>query len=248
MIKPIHSDEIPETSLCSNIYEGPGFYSHSKLQFSEIEFAKIKELIKEQYLGRISEISPHLSQIFESLPLDLYHTQSSKIDHKLMWPKERRILDTESASKIQEFSVFNDLSKIFNEVVIYNQEFNWRITRPQTPEDNGPVHADSWYWDLGNGYHESKYKRIKAWCPVYNEPGLSGLLLAPDSHLAKYEFTSEVRDGLLKPVPVDTKNLNLIPFGGPPGSIIFFNDNTLHAGFSRGTRTRVSIEFTLLVC
>jgi hypothetical protein len=247
MIKPIQSDEIPEILLCSNIYESPGFYSHSKLQFTETEFDIIKKLIEEQYLGRIGKIYPHSIQLFESMSMDSYHTQSSKIDHKLLWPKDSRIFSSKSATKIQEFSVFNELSKIFNEVVVYNQEFNWRITRPQTPEDNGPVHADSWYWDLGNGNHDSKYKRIKAWCPVHNEPGLSGLLLAPDSHLAKYEFTSEVRDGLLKPVPVDTTNLNLIPFGGPPGSIIFFNDNTLHAGFSRGTRTRVSIEFTLLV-
>ena len=42
-------------------------------------------------------------------------------------------------------------------------------------------------------------------------------------------------------------NLNMQEFICDPGGFILFNDNLLHGGFPTHDKTRVSLEFTLLV-
>jgi hypothetical protein len=146
------------------------------------------------------------------------------------------------------------LKKIFGNFIISNEEgieleeIYWRLVRPNKKEDVGPLHADSWFWDLGHGKSDSNTIRIKLWMPLYSEPGLNGFRYVSNSHLMNIKYVGEKRNGILKPKIIDDENnFKIEVFDGKPGEAIIFNDKLLHGGMVGGSKTRVSIEFTILI-
>ena len=78
----------------------------------------------------------------------------------------------------------------------------WRLVRPQEKGDIGPLHRDSWFWELNDDFPTPKYDfyRLKVWLPIFTEIGLNGLLLEPFSQKrVDIKWSGEKRHGINKP-------------------------------------------------
>ena len=125
----------------------------------------------------------------------------------------------------------------------------WRVVRPNQPTDIGPVHADKWFWDAGNGSMPAGYERFKIWVAVHTEPGANGLCVKSHSHTSdRWKHHFEHKHGVVKPVLDESEeDLNMELLHLKAGDLVQFHDALLHGGVvNRGTRCRVSIELTVV--
>lgn len=231
-----------------------GELGYTKLSFSPTDQEVLRSLIRAQWLERIREIAPEQSARFEALPIDRYHELAKLIDHKAAWPKLKRILEQPAVDKIRELPTFRRLEQEFGSFVISDEEslgrenMYWRLVRPDSLSDVGPMHADQWFWALGHGVAPDDIQRVKVWIGIYCEKGQSGFRLVPGSHRRDWPYHGENRDGFVKPViDISDGELDIHMFDGEPGDAIVFNDRMLHGGAVGGSRTRVSLEFTMFV-
>lgn len=235
-----------------NIFNEPGFTKDFKI--SEYDLYKIRNLVEGQWLERIRNYDIKLEKIAQEYTIDGYHQFSELVPHDKLWGKNNRILKYSDVLRIKKLKFYHDLKKIFGNFIISNEEgieleeIYWRLVRPNKKEDVGPLHADSWFWDLGHGKSDSNTIRIKLWMPLYSEPGLNGFRYVSNSHLMNIKYVGEKRNGILKPKIIDDENnFKIEVFDGKPGEAIIFNDKLLHGGMVGGSKTRVSIEFTILI-
>jgi hypothetical protein len=231
-----------------------GESGYTVLTFSSEELEVLRTLIREQWLERIREVAPDLVGQFEVFLMDSYHELVHLIDHRDTWPKLERILRQHAVDQIRQLPTFKKLADEFGEFTISDEEnlgrenIYWRLVRPNSPSDVGPMHADQWFWDLGHGSTPDGMLRVKIWIAIYCEAGKSGFRLVPGSHLQNWPYHGEFRDGITKPViDVSDDDLNIQIFNSKPGKAIVFNDKLLHGGVVGGNLTRVSLEFTMFV-
>jgi hypothetical protein len=231
------------------LYDGPGYTIDA---LAPPELARVRELITEQYLARVGQLQPDLVGPARAAGVQNYHTLPIAFDHGASWPKQTRLLDPKY---VAEFARMGFMDRIRAEygpsAVISHDELNWRVVRPNKPEDVGPVHADKWFWDAGYGYGSmpAGYDRFKIWMGVFTEPGLNGLTVKPDSHKSRaWKHHFEVKGGVNKPVLDEDEaslDMQLLPLKA--GQMVLFHDELLHGGaVNRGTTCRVSIELTVL--
>jgi hypothetical protein len=232
--------------------QGPdGFVTGLHLTPAEVQ--GIKALIEAQWRRRLRQLVPTLAGAFERLGIERYHQLAHRVDHAALWPKRSRILGPQAVEEIRSTSLAARLQRELGNFAISDEEqigwpeVYWRIVRPGCASDVGPLHADAWFWELGHGVTPPGCTRVKVWVAVVAEPGRSGLLLVPGSHHRHWRYHAEHRDGMLKPrLEEETPDPQLIAAG--PGDAVVFHDRLLHGGaVSRGTLTRISFEFTLLV-
>ena len=228
-----------------------GVYQDLKLKDSEL--MSVRKLIKEEYLKRIKDVYPSKFRDLSPQPMELYHEFSKIIDHKELWPKKERCLSEQNVAIIKNFEFMKILNetfgsfKITDEDEIGREEVYWRLVRPNCNEDVGPLHADSWFWELSKS-KEKNYKRYKIWMPIFCEKNNSGFMYVSESHKKDWEYDASMRDGKLKPVPkINERDIEITKFKGSPGNIIMFNDKLIHGGYSTSNTTRVSLEFTLYI-
>jgi len=183
--------------------------------------------------------------------MDLYHKFCSAVDHKKLWPKEERCLNKDHIKIFRRFDFIKILNDTFgtfqitDEDEIGREEIYWRLVRPDCEDDVGPLHADSWFWELNNS-KEKDSKRFKIWIPIFCEENETGFMYASGSHKRKWHYDSVLKDGKFKPIPKINENEIIVSkFMGKPGDIILFNDKLIHGGYSTSNKTRVSLEFTL---
>ena len=123
--------------------------------------------------------------------------------------------------------------------------------RPNSPSDIGPIHRDSWFWQLNTDVFPSynSYSRLKCWIDISTSVGQSGLLVEPNSHKRMdINWHGAYRDGIQKPL-LDTNHdqLNMEMVSTKQGQCILFNDDLLHGGsLNLDNRPRISFEFTIL--
>lgn len=226
----------------------------AKIVFSSSELDLLRTLIREQWLNRIKEVAADYSEQFEVCPMDSYHKLAHLIDHRRAWPKLERILNQDAVKQIRQLPTLVKLEDAFGKFMISDEEslgrenIYWRIVRPDSPSDVGPLHADQWFWDLGHGETPDHMHRVKVWIAIYCESGKSGFRMVPGSHLCDWPYHGELRDGLTKPViDIADNELDIQIFNSRPGEAIVFNDRLLHGGFVGGNTTRVSLEFTMFI-
>ncbi len=231
-----------------------GSLGYAKLTFLQKDLDVLRALIRQQWLERISEIAPIQLKYFEAVSMDSYHKYADLIDHRYAWPKLRRILGQSAVDEIRQLPTFKKLTDQFGDFSISDEEnlgrenIYWRLVRPNSPSDVGPIHADQWFWSLGHGKTPKDVQRIKVWIAIHCEPGQSGFRLVPGSHLNDWPYHGELKDGLLKPViDVEDDVLDVEIFNSQPGDAIIFHDRLLHGGAVGGTLSRVSLEFTMFV-
>ncbi|MEI6791346.1 MAG: phytanoyl-CoA dioxygenase family protein [Myxococcaceae bacterium] len=225
------------------------------LKFENQELRRLKALIEIQWLKRLNQIIPEQVPVFSESGIERYHELSHLLEHSKIWSKTERILPVDAVLEIREMSLFKTLRQEFGNFSISDEEavgweeIYWRLVRPNQAGDVGPLHADKWFWDLGHGVTQSGIKRIKIWIAIVCERGLNGLCVVPGSHLREWNYHGEQRYGSLKP-QIDEReeslDVRLMPTN--PGDAVIFNDGLLHKGiFNSGNKTRVSLEFTMLV-
>ena len=181
--------------------------------------------------------------------LEEYSDLSSLVDHRKLSDKRVRLFKSSEVDFIKRTLCFRDLDESFCGVQITNEELRgepeiyWRAVRPNESGDVGPMHADSWFWQLGIGAIDSERCRIKYWVQIAgDEPGLC---FVPDSHLFDFSYNSFVSNGKSKPVFAgDVAEDEVIQWPNKLGHGIVFNDRLLHGGRVSEQTARFSFEFT----
>ena len=247
-----------EIDIKSQIFDNPGYSQQINLIPSELDL--FKKAIYAQWISKISTIYPEISKKIKKEKLNIidYHKICSHIEHSKIWSKKSRILSNSFYDAFKKFQFFNKLKDIFGDIDISDEEdlgygnIYWRLVRPFQNSDVGPLHRDSWFWDLNKNFPKPNYRftRVKVWIAIETELGKNGLLVENESHKRNnIKWQGNFKDGIMKPILIekeekfDTKLLNTLP-----GDTILFNDDLLHGGaLNRGINTRVSTEFTLLV-
>lgn len=225
------------------------------LHFTEEELTKIRSMITSSWLLNIgNNTTPQIVEKFKSVGINRYHELAHLLDHGAMWPKTTRILNTAAVTEIRSMSLFRRLEdefgyfEISDEDNVGHEEMYWRLVRPNSPTDVGPLHADAWFWDLGHGVTPTGYKRVKVWIAIYCTPGKDGFKFVPGSHKHQWPYDGELRNGMTKPkIGISEKDLDVVIFNSKPGEAIVFNDQLLHGGAVGKNETRVSLEFTMFV-
>ena len=212
------------------------------------------------FLYRLQLVSPgHANRYLDSYAhLSRYHLSSELSDlHQKLWPKEARVLNPLFVDWFKQSLLWRQLEECFGPLAISDEDsygwesIYWRLVRPNMESDVGPLHRDSWFWELNPSFKKPEYpfKRVKVWIAIITEPGLNGLIVVPGSHdNSNIQWHGEYRDGKQKPVlDTDPDQLNQTLIHATPGQCIIFDDNLLHGGaINRATTTRISLELTLL--
>lgn len=213
------------------------------------ELAQVRGMITAQYLGHLGAVAPKLTEPAATVGIDKYHTLPIEFDHGSYWSKDKRVLGANTLSTFSGMGFFRRIREHLPSAEIYHDDLMWRVVRPNEPSDVGPVHADKWFWDAGNGAIPTGYDRFKIWVAVFTEPGLNGLCIKPHSHTSdRWKHHFEFKHGKMKPVLDETPeqlDMELLPLRS--GEMVLFHDALLHGGVvNRGTTCRVSIELTVL--
>jgi len=234
-----------------------GSLGYSTFNVSDDEVRAITNEIKAQYLSRVSQLYPDQVSLFEATPMNSYHTLSHLVDHVALWgDQEHRILPQKSLTKLQDLPLFRPFMESPDDFIIGDPqdlgygELIWRIVRPRPWSDVGPLHADEWFWKT-EIYPKSSpvdFARVKFWLAIVIEDGDPAFSFAPGSHLLALDFSTEERDGRLKPrLNFDPDEILQESLPGHLGHGIVFHDKLLHRGVSGNSFTRVSLEFTAYV-
>ena len=225
------------------------------LHITHEELTKIRSMITSSWLMNISKnTTPQIAEDFKSVGINRYHELAHLLDHGSMWPKVIRILNPNAVAEIRNMSLMRKLEdefgyfEISDEDNVGHEEIYWRLVRPNSPTDVGPLHADAWFWDLGHGVTPLGCKRVKVWIAIYCSPGKDGFKFVPGSHKHEWPYHGELKDGITKPkIGISEEELDVVIFNSQPGEAIIFNDQLLHGGAVGQNETRVSLEFTMFV-
>ena len=236
-----------------DIESDAGFYIGISLLDDEL--LRIQEMITHSWIRCIAEsASTEIAKKFEEVGIQRYHELCHLLDHSSIWSKRRRILSLDCVGNIRNMSLIKTLEGEFGRFLISDEEdigheeIYWRLVRPDQPSDVGPLHADAWFWELGQMPMPADYYRIKVWTAIHCDPGLNGFRYVPGSHRHSWSYYGQEMNGVTKPqIDISEDQLNIQPFISRPGDTIIFHDRLLHGGLRGSGNTRVSIEFTIFV-
>lgn len=239
------------SSFLKRVYSEEGFSTGSLINS---DLNKMRSIVQKHYEKTlINEGKVSLGKVAET-PLEEYHKISNLVNHEKLWIKQNRVLSLDLFNELMELDFFKTINETLPEYFISDEEelgfpcITWRLVRPLPFNDVGPIHADEWFWKLGHGRMPKNCSRIKIWFSIFNEKGLNGLVYGPSTHLQNFEYKSVKRHGINKPVfDQDKYDLGLLLFQSSPGDFIMFNDKLLHGGKVGGDKTRISLEFTLII-
>lgn len=238
--------------LLTSIDESNGYYC--EYQMSDEELDLFRKSVEKHFWEVVKQFDENLAEQLSGQSLLNYHIWSSLLPHSSIWTKSNRLISPKNLDILKQSPFFEFLNNclgtfsITGEEGIYHEEVCWRIARPFSPEDVGPLHADSWFWQLSNVTISKHLRRIKVWIPLYNEQGVNGLQIIAGSHKNKdaYKYTSVQKHLKTKPeISNDYKHLASV-YKGQAGCPIIFHDDLVHGGIVGGSTTRVSMEFTIL--
>ena len=229
-----------------------GFYTGFSVNKIDLKF--LENLIKKKIVSKIKKEYPHLKRHIKNIRIFEYHKISNLIDHKKLWPKTARLFSNSEVIKIRKLNFFKKIESYFGKIKITNEdnimkeEIYWRIVRPNILSDVGPLHADKWFWDHNKWKIPKNYYRLKIWIPIICEGKNSGLIYVPKSHKKNVKYKTHKIDGKIKPLKINLKKtLVKKSFRVKPGNAIVFHDNLLHGGKVGKFKTRISMEFTMLI-
>jgi len=197
----------------------------------------------------LSDINNKAGTSFETI--EEAGTFISEYEFESFKQKKNRILPQEIAERFVlalESSGICGSSKYYitDEENLGYPNFYWRIVRPNSNGDVGPIHADGWFWELRKWQFPPSHRRVKVWMPLVQDDTDSSLLVVPNSHLSKFNYITVMDTfGLPKPkLSNDERKVKGRPSSVKTGECIVFHDLLLHKGRST-RRLRLSIEFTV---
>lgn len=243
--------------ILAEVIDKTGF--STSMSLSDRELALFRDAIEVQWLQTIKREYPEYAERFAELGIARYHELSHLVDHNRIWNKSNRCLPQDVVKAIKKLYFFSELKAVFGEFIISDvayddqtvsgqEEIYWRLVRPNTPSDVGPLHADQWFHEIlgmsGKAFPKGSFT-IKIWIPIYCEPGKNGLMMVPDSHKRSWKHSMQIVNNIPKPVFQDQAEAILI--NTPPGNMLIFHEQTLHGGaLNNGNETRVSTEITMV--
>ncbi len=245
-------------NIISQVNNIPGYSTDLALSNHDLE--NIKKFIQKDYLSILNNLGINSFDSGLNLEIDNYHLISHLIDHNTAWPKLARCFSKSNVEIIKKSDFFNSLRSIFGPVSISKltygkycdpsrEEIYWRLVRPNTPEDVGALHADSWFHAALNSYGiaiPENSRTVKVWVPIFCEPGNNGLLVVDNSHHRDWSYDIVVSSNMSYPRLNEKVNPKLL--STPPGRAIIFGDKLIHGGaINLGSTTRVSVEITLIL-
>jgi hypothetical protein len=243
MTATLHTDPIDDS---------PGY--ETGFHLTACDLTALRQEIRQHLADAIHSRAPSQVALFESTSLEDYHTISERLPHDALVTRTHRILPQTAVDALRRSELAAQLRDRFGDFSISDEEgvgresVSLRLVRPGMAGDIGSLHADSWFWDLYNFHVPRNTKRVKVWVAICCEPGKSGLRLVPDSHLRTWNYHVIKRAGMKKPVLDPAEKPQLLLFHSSPGDAVSFNYQLLHGGaVTAGAKTRVSIEFTLLL-
>jgi len=189
--------------------------------------------------------------------LGQYHCFVNDAVHMSLWSKRNRILSRDDSEWFLSLDSVVNLLGMLGTTLISDEEslsrpnIYWRLVRPNSPSDVGPLHRDEWFWELNNyfGYPDSKYIRTKIWIPLIVEKSLNSLLVSPGSHADQnLQFSKIYRDGIYKPVlDSNSSDVSVKMTDAAVGDAVIFHDRLVHGGsLNLAGTTRFSMEFTCM--
>ena len=169
-------------------------------------------------------------------------------------PKSERILPAEIATplanKVLSNLPFNAPQDMFisDEECLGFPNIYWRCVRGNSETDVWGLHADRWFWEIGESAIPKGWRRVKIWLPFQQPKEGFGLWVVPGSHKGRYPYDVVAgSDGKRRPRLRDgVRRKSLVPAKVPVGCAVAFNDNLLHSGIS-ASGLRLSMELTLVV-
>ena len=235
-----------------------GYSTDTYLSADELDH--FRQSIYEQWFYRIQLANPAIARRIyqDNIPITSYHLISRELEHSQIWSKNSRILPPSFTKWFMKSNFINELSNLYGDFIISDEDnlgwpnIYWRLVRPNQKNDVGPLHRDSWFWELNKDFPTPNYNfyRLKVWISLFIEPGLNGLKVEPCSQRREdIRWKGELRNGIQKPILLsEEKELSPILLETGPGQSIVFNDNLIHGGaLNKGSNSRVSVEFTMLV-
>lgn len=213
-----------------------------------IYFEPVTEYIKSLLL---EELNHRFNYDFNDFEKCINHISLHEFDS--IKAKNNRLINQKNSQNIQKL-IFEFLNLSYENAYISDEElinypnFNWRVVRPNSESDVGPVHADKWFWDLNKDITiPTNYTRIKFWIPLIQTTNEYSLHILPGSQNKIYDYDSIIENNTHKIKPLIKKS----PEGMTPaltkvGEVIYFNDKLLHGGKTVNS-LRCSVEFTLVL-
>jgi hypothetical protein len=232
-------------SFWTEVNDGRGYALDA---LTPAELAEVRGVITDQYLGHLRAVDPALAERAAAVGVENYHTLPLPFDHGSFWAKERRVPPASAVPVFERLGFFRRIKAELPSAAVYHDDLMWRVVRPNATTDIGPVHADKWFWDAGNGSIPAGYDRLKVWVAVWTEPGKNGLTVKGHSHTSdRWKHHFEFKHGKMKPVLDESPEeigMELLPLA--PGELVLFHDALLHGGaLNVGATCRVSIEVTI---
>lgn len=135
---------------------------------------------------------------------------------------------------------------VTDEEALGYENIYWRLVRKNSSSDVGPVHADRWFWELGDTPFPNSHTRVKVWMPLIQDDENPSLMILPESQEKDFSYDYRL-DSLGKKKPVFSDDLVTSGMISAPvrvGEAIIFNDSLLHGGKAT-CKNRVSLEFTI---
>jgi hypothetical protein len=239
-------------SLLDQIKESPGFATG--LRLSADDLVRVKGVVKRHLAEQLDRAAPDQVDRLLGTPLEQYHAIAHLLPHSELLTRTARILPQWAVDEIRQTSLLRQLQsqlgpcEISDEERMGRESISIRVVRPGMDNDVGSLHTDEWFWELYDFHLPKGKQRVKVWVAICCEPGKSGLLLSPESHKRQWKYNTFSRAGMLKPLLDSEQSPKLDLFNSEPGDAVAFNYKLLHGGaVTRGSTTRVSMEFTLLV-
>jgi len=243
--------------ISKSVYGEKGFVAGIFLSKKELLF--LQKEVRKSWLERIKEVAPNHFSKFQKIDMRDYHTLSYLLKDENVWEKTSRLFSKPVTDTIKNGGLIKFLKKGFCNLEIGDvcpqlkksgvADVYWRIVRPDSKQDVGPLHKDLWFWQVGDDSKMPLGKdRVKVWIALFCESNKAGLRVVAGSHLKEYKYHAEKIGDLIKPVfdgKEEDLDIKIIPT--IPGEVIIFNDGLLHGGVLGGSKTRVSVEFTLFV-
>jgi hypothetical protein len=238
--------------ILESVRGNPGYATG--LQLTENDLKLVKASISQHLTHQLEQVAPDKLNLFRATALEMYHSISAQLPHDQLLTRQSRILSQSAVDAIRTTTLFQQLESVFGPFEISDEEgvgresISIRLVRPGIDTDVGSLHADDWFWKLYNFTLPEGKRRIKIWMAICCEPGKSGLMLSPNSHLRDWNYSIIERAGMSKPLLSPDEKPALDVFQSKPGDAVVFNYRLLHAGMvTKGELTRVSMEFTILV-
>src|SRR5262245_20036250 len=142
----------PRDQVREAVEGAPGYWAGPLL--TDTELTQIRELIDRQFLQRIEELAPQHLAAFADAGIQRYHLHSHLIDHASAWRRRDRLFASDGIEFLLQSSMLRRLADAFGPIEITNEishaepEIVWRLVRPDAEGDIGPLHVDSWFWDI----------------------------------------------------------------------------------------------------